>query len=290
MVDMEETFKQWIYRIRSQDRRMKSGRGGLLSEKDFKALQELKDRMNSVTPIYPIKLYKMNPIVLIATHQRLEITRRNIKSLLAQSLVPKIVIVVSDYFEMDVLKSEFPFITIIHAPNRPLGAKWQAGVLVCRKMEANPLIITGSDDILCNIYVQTACDYMHFGIDFIGLKRWYVHHKDVLYLFRYMASQPLGGGRVYSKEMLEKIKYKLFDVRKERLLDDQGYDLVKQSGLKTIIRDYDTNVNGNVGLEIMAVKGNWVTMNPFEKMMNHPNAKLLQTYENPERILQELFG
>jgi hypothetical protein len=50
-----ETFKQWIYRLRSEDRKAKSGRGCNLSERDFKALQELKDAFNGSTPVYPIK-------------------------------------------------------------------------------------------------------------------------------------------------------------------------------------------------------------------------------------------
>ncbi len=34
---------------------MRSGRGGLLSERDYKALQEMKDILNQSHPIYPVK-------------------------------------------------------------------------------------------------------------------------------------------------------------------------------------------------------------------------------------------
>lgn len=52
---MTETYREWIYRIRSQERKMKSGRGGILSEKDYKALQEMRDVLNGSEPIYPAK-------------------------------------------------------------------------------------------------------------------------------------------------------------------------------------------------------------------------------------------
>lgn len=37
---------------------MKSGRGGLLSERDFKALEEMRDILNGAQVIYPVKYIK----------------------------------------------------------------------------------------------------------------------------------------------------------------------------------------------------------------------------------------
>ena len=50
----------------------------------------------------------MNPVVLIATHNRIEITSRCIESLMMQSVQPKIVLVVSDQGEWQYYKKKFP--------------------------------------------------------------------------------------------------------------------------------------------------------------------------------------
>ena len=54
----KETYRGFIYRIRSQNRKANSGRGCNLSIDDYKALQELIDRINELKPIYPLKFIK----------------------------------------------------------------------------------------------------------------------------------------------------------------------------------------------------------------------------------------
>ncbi len=219
----------------------------------------------------------MNPIVLICTHERQEITTKNINSLLAQSFVPKIVLIVSEKKEVIYFRNNFPQINVIQFPNNPLGSKWQHGVHIAHKLEADPLIITGSDDILGDGYIAMACAYVQGGHDFIGIKQFWVHQNKHAFLVEYQASQPIGGGRIYSKQMLETIRYKIFNISGSRRLDDQGYELVKGSGLQhTIINEVED-------LALHAIKGNWPMMNPFDR--NHKNIKVLRS-ELSEKILK----
>lgn len=214
----------------------------------------------------------ITPCVLIATHQRLAITSTNIKTLQQQTLPPTIVIVCTDPYEAGYYH-EIGGVRVIEAKNEPLGAKWQSGVDYCRKLNPSHLIITGSDDILCNDFVQRFCTDA-----IIGLQRWYIFSPPTgrLYLFDYLAKQPLGGGRIYNRLFLDSCDWQLFDTGAGKLLDDKGWRIVKKPG--AVIRLID-----NEGC-ILAVKGNWPVMNPLDITLQHRNARLVKQWEGDEAL------
>lgn len=210
--------------------------------------------------------------VLICTHNREEITSLNIESLSRQSVVPQIVLVVSDQYETRYYQEEFPQIHVFEYPNKPLGAKWQYGVQQSRTLHADPLIILGSDDILGPKYIEKCNKLVAKGHDFIGLRKWFIHHDNKVYHCEYLANQPLGGGRVYSGRLLYQFDWKLFEPKKKHL-DDNGYfQAVKYC------EPYIAN------LELHTYKGLWPTMNEFNP--NHPNIKILSVNDEGEGILQ----
>lgn len=214
----------------------------------------------------------MTPTVLIASHARLEITKRNIESILRQSA--QVVLVVTDEFERDCYKRHFSgkAIEVINYPNKPLGAKWQRGIEYVTHMKAGPLIITGSDDVLGDDFIKNACRLVEQGNHFIGLRRWWQHKEGRGYYCDYLAKngQPIGGGRVYSDEMLRAINYQVFDITADKHLDDLGWNNARKTKLKCLILDEPERE----GLSIHAIKGDWHVMNPFT--IRHPNLKLLR--------------
>lgn len=219
----------------------------------------------------------MNPVVLIATNNRREITTANISTLLQQTYRPEIGIIISNGEEAKYY-STLP-VKVIAAPNFPVGAKWQTGVNYVRNnMHASHLIITGSDDILSKDFVRRFCT----GIPFVGLQRWYIWdaRKSVLYLMDYLAAQCLGGGRVYTKALLESVNWQIFDHRANRLLDNRGWRLTGPL-TRQIIKDEGY---------ILAVKGDWPVMNPLD--VNHKNVKIVARYqvEEAKKIMQEKFN
>jgi hypothetical protein len=107
----------------------------------------------------------MNPVVLIATHNRVEITKRNIETLQAQTIKPKIVLIVSSIQDYEAFKDMD--ISLIRTPNNPLGFKWQTGVQFAMKLKPDLLIITGSDDILGKTYIEKACLHVSNGVDLL---------------------------------------------------------------------------------------------------------------------------
>lgn len=222
----------------------------------------------------------MNPVVLLVTHERIYITAKNIESILKQSTVPKIVLVCSTSIEYKTYTDSYPEVTVIQAPNKPLGLKFQAGVEVARKFKPNPLIITGSDDILEKDYIAHVCRLLEQGYHFIGLKKWYVYdqRKNKMHLFNYNTQQCLGGGRAYSAELLEKMRYEIFDSTRIRHLDDLGYFSMLKSRMKRIEIEEPF---------ILSVKGDWVTMNPIEKMLGHTNCKPVQFKQSVKEIFHQ---
>lgn len=215
----------------------------------------------------------MNPAVVIATHKRIEITRENIRSLQIQSVKPQVIVVVSDPEEGFIFSRLGVYVVV--AKNNPLGRKWQAGVDFARKLMPSHLVVTGSDDILCRGFMETYCKEDEFS----GLQCWYIWDGKTLYFFDYMAQQALGGGRVYSRSMLDKCDWKIFDTKINRLLDDYGWVICTS---RKVERDRGC---------ILAVKGNWTVMNPLNITLTHPNAKLRGSWTSEEaiQIIKENF-
>lgn len=210
------------------------------------------------------------PTILIATHERVEITTGLINKLFADHASIQIVLVVSSITEFHHFKKNQPGdLHVIKAPNSPLGAKWQFGVTHAQKICANPLIILGSDDELNKDFVKNALKLLDDGYHFIGLRRYWVKHKGNKYLIDYRPVMPLGGGRVYSAKLLDSMRWKLFE-SKNRRLDDYGWNQVVRIGARTIlISDIE-----RAGMEITAIKGDWPMLNPFDK--NHKNLNILK--------------
>lgn len=178
------------------------------------------------------------PVVVIATHERKELTTKNINELLLMTPKPKIVIVCSSQDELEYYKELG--VNVVHYPNRPLGAKWQSGVNAAAKLGANPLIILGSDDFINNDYLKFALQKLNEGFDFIGLTHWMM--DDVIGREKYHCQYtnlnvdfPIGSGRVYSKSILEGIRWKVFNSSLDKHLDDQGFKNVKNRNAKIFL-------------------------------------------------------
>lgn len=154
------------------------------------------------------------------------------------------------------------------SPNKPLGLKWQKGVIEAQRLKANPLIICGSDDVLEKDFISNACRLIQ-TYEFIGLKRFYVLYKKKTYTIDYKPAMPIGGGRIYSKKLLDKIKWKVFNSGKNKHLDDDGWKAAIQNTDRLLLV---SNIKQQ-GLELIAIKGSWSMMNPFNPY--HPNISVL---------------
>ena len=107
--------------------------------------------------------------------------------------------------------------------NKPLSQKWQAGVLKSAELEYDGLLIVGSDDFLCKNTFINYSDKLKFGCLFYGfydayfyidsskeLYHWpgYNHHKSKM---PHRNGETVGMGRLISRELLEILKFSLWD-------------------------------------------------------------------------------
>lgn len=201
----------------------------------------------------------MNPIVLMAMQGRHSLVETNLRLLSQQKC--EIVVVASLAEDFTFLRSlEIPHLQIVPASNYPLGAKWQSGVDQCRILQANPLIIVGSDDFLSADFIEKACELSQ-KIDFIYFTKWYIFDQISLkaYHLRYKMLFPLGSGRVFSGKFLDKKQWKLFDSGMNHHLDDYVFDNLTESDSILINPD---------GMSLLAVKGKHETMNPLKNILH----------------------
>lgn len=219
-----------------------------------------------------------NPVVVMATDKRIEITTANIAALKKQTMSTKIVLVVSDRAEMDYY-AKMDDVTVLLEPNRPLGRKWQIGVNVAyRKLNANPLIILGSDDLLHPDYIKMAVGKLIEGFDFVGMTTWYCYDvkNTVAYQSEYIAINadfPIGSGKVFSKKVLDSCSGKLFDMAADRKLDDIGHARVR--GFKSFLIRQPM---------VLAVKGRWQQMNTIEAYLKAINIRT-RRLQSPTQVL-----
>jgi len=217
---------------------------------------------------------------------RHEMVRRNIELLSKEKC--QIVIVLSDPEDTAFLSSlgrSDLYYTI--AKNEPLGHKFQQGVNCCRMLKADPLIITGSDDILSDGFIEKATEHCAHGIDFLCLNHWFIHHpttgKD--YKLRYRMTFPLGGGRAFSKAYLDRHDWKLFDTSMNRRTDDFAWEDAR----------YQDNIMFNPpDMNILSIKGNWSTLNNLDAILKADSItwdyeKEIDKHFNFDRPIKEIF-
>jgi hypothetical protein len=212
---------------------------------------------------------------VIAFKGRHKMVELNVITLSNQSLIPAIILVCSDVEDSNFannLKKTYKNVFVVHEVNYPIGSKWQKGVDFAKKLNVNGLMILGSDDLLsldyfknCYSKIDEGLGSSGNGVDLIGNRNWYIYDFDGnMYYLSYTNEVKifLGGGKMFSKNFLDKVNWVIFKKNYPRHLDDFGYELVRDMEFK--IDQVDTNDF------IMSIKGEWEVMNKAENLINAP--------------------
>jgi hypothetical protein len=88
--------------------------------------------------------------------------------------------------------------------------------------------------------------------------------------------------------LLDWFDWQLFDISRDKLLDDLGYKHAIDASLVCEIAPISI-IHRPL---ILAVKGPWPCMNPLKQTLKHPNAKLLKMWKGSEAmgIIKEEFN
>jgi asparagine synthase (glutamine-hydrolysing) len=233
-------------------------------------------------------------VVVIAFTGRYGILEENVKLLNMQTEDNVgIVLVGSSNNDLNFLKnisSKYNNVYYAMVANNPCGLKWQTGTYYARLFNPDAIMILGSDDLLSLNYIKQFYEYIENGYDLVGKKRWFsISYGDPkIYKVSYTnkVEISLGAGRMYSKKILDKCDWKLFEFLRDRCLDDLGYFSVKKKSGKLFI-DNDENVC------VLSVKGNWDQFNPFDKIIEaskKDNPSITITSFNDSYWLDSNFG
>lgn len=215
---------------------------------------------------------------------RLQAVELNVRMLIGQGA--EVVVVASsgnDYRHLK--KLNINGLHLHKHPNQPLGRKWQYGVQKAIEIGANPLIIVGSDDFLSEKFIEKACELTD-EFDFIFFNRWMIYEPGTgkSYSLKYKIFFPLGSGRVYSEKFLQRHP-RLFDTRLSIRLDDFAFNNLRAD---------DTLLLNPDDMHLLAVKGDWETMNPLDKILSAPTIEWteelgIDKYFNFSTPIKQLF-
>lgn len=171
-----------------------------------------------------------------------------------------------------------PHVFGLIAENHPVGRKWQTSVQAAYQMcDFELLGITGSDDILTSkllgsVLARHRENISNSGAGYLlpalyATMEWLIFAKGAKQKYTPQmvrcnyklgsAVMPIGGGRFYSQPFVEKVGGILFDVKRDKLLDDMGFELVNQMGMG--VEYYDVTEGS-----VFNVKGDWIQMNEFD--------------------------
>lgn len=209
---------------------------------------------------------------VIAFKGRHNIVELNVKTLCKQTLLPAIVLVVSNAEDVqfcEELRKEHKNVFFTIHQNYPIGGKWQAGVDYARRLDVKGLMILGSDDLLslsyfseCYSNIDDGRGSSGNGFDLVGNRSWYIYDIDKnLYFLQYTKDVNifLGGGKMFSKNFLDKVDWQIFRKLRPFHLDEFGYDLVKKHGnsMKLV----------SLNSFILSVKGAWEMINSTSNIL-----------------------
>ncbi len=174
------------------------------------------------------------------------------------------------------MQAAYPQVGYVRCANKPLGRKWQHAVEHARLLNPAALMIVGSDDYVTPGFIENnfriLADQSFLRPALAGPRTWYMvsvekkvepeHWKVWRVSYKNAAHHILlGAGRMYSREILDRIDWKLFDIERNALLDSQGYNkVVSASG-----RVYNTLLEDG---SIVSIKGQWGALNSVQKILD----------------------
>jgi hypothetical protein len=236
-------------------------------------------------------------VVVIAAHRRTEILVQVVNNLLsfhdtALETSLSVVVCVSSVDDAELLDSgvgDNKSLHIIRCANLPLGNKWQQAVEYSKLLSPQALIICGSDDLLSYSYLSACLGNINHSDEWAlcAPAQWHmVDANSQVFAVRYKASgatRILGSGRVYSREFMKQINWKLFDRYLDSGLDYRGLSMVHNRG-------EDKLHIISMQFTVMSVKGNWAMLNTLDdiRMSDGLLTERLST-ENSARCMQA-FG
>lgn len=235
--------------------------------------------------------YQPKIICVMAVYKRPAITIKTIDLMKRQKYpLEKIIIVGSDRIDYEV--AERTGVEYLQHENMPLSNKWQYGINYARQFEPDAILINGSDSWLTTNWCAETKDLLHQGYDLIGKTQFYsckVNPNEKIQVVHrtYKSRQdPVGAGRLISKDILDRLDWKWFPAGRRTGLDGTSFKNMKRRCPDAEVK----YINDMQDVLVMGVKSTtWDTINPFRFVMSDPQFTKAGEVEDPKLWLENVF-
>jgi hypothetical protein len=184
----------------------------------------------------------MNAVLLTAIHGRHLVAAAMLRhaAACAAFLAPRHTLRIVAVLSEDDIEGMAPVLKAVGAnwciaANKPVSWKWQRGLDYARTFNPDAVCILGSDDFATPAYWSAALDAVQAGSEGVGpdsvwmldsesgdLGRWQGPQKDADGM-RY----PCGAGRVFSRDLLDRLGWMLWPFRADIALDAGSWDVIR---------------------------------------------------------------
>lgn len=128
----------------------------------------------------------------------------------------------------------------VQSENLPLGRKWNSGLSAIKDIEADYIMIMGSDDFIDKKLIERYIQLAKSGVDYVGVIDLYFMNSvngEMGYWPGYMDArrgETIGCARMIKKEIAEKLDYTLWNDNINRSLDGSLTTRLKGLGVNPI--------------------------------------------------------
>ena len=194
-------------------------------------------KLNINKPHYTLSTPPVKKLVIVSCiYKRMNISTFCIKRWSEYKNIHKIIIVYSLDEDFQRVK-HLPNIQFVKHNNKPLNLKFQKGVSEAKKINADAIMILGSDDIVSQEYIDKSHDCLNKGYHYIGINTWLnscFYRNNFIYTETTYKYRPqgdgIGAGRIISKYLLDKCNWNLYVFTKpaNRGLDSLSFRNIKR--------------------------------------------------------------
>jgi len=205
----------------------------------------------------------MKTVAVIPVKGRLPLLKYTIRRLLKKNGCHAVICIGDSQDEKELVESEGG--VWVEHDNSPLGKKWNAGFLKAKEFTPDAVLFVGSSDWVSDNWLPYCEKFINAGIDMVGKPDFYL--LDIGKVLRFCwwqgytiasrKNEPIGIGRVLSKNILDKMNWKPISDDLENSIDWSMYQNILALGGKV------ANLKTNEILSLSISTDKWPNKHKF---------------------------
>ncbi len=228
---------------------------------------------------------------VMALHRREKIAAMSIERLQERQCLPVEMVVVGDS-EVEQKVAADTGAHYVQISNWPLSNKWQAGIEKARELDPDGVLIMGSDDWITDGWLAQAIKCIETqDVDLVGKMEWEIcdvrPEKTVILHQEFIdgrRTRPIGAGRLFRRQILDRINWELFPHGINRGLDLASFQSIKSVGGTWRL------MKGERSPRLLLIRADWACCNPWKKLTGGlEGISSSRTVPHPERWINKFY-